>query len=147
MRGAREFTYRGAGKLHTEIPCDPEDTYWATLTTLVCRPHAEANYHPHQNYYRLILFRCRSAKPNQRKADSQAGSRKRGVCLNTELFYPGKTRRIHQIPPNSRIALVSLNSSLFFQDNKAPYSDRHPFLANRLANRLHLVWFAGTTPN
>ena len=72
-------------------------------------------------------FRGRPGKPNQRKADSQAGSR---ICPPP----PGKTRSIHKNPPNSRTALIFVNSPCFC-GKSTPNSRKHPNIMNRLANR------------
>ena len=45
------------------------------------------------------VIRSRPGKPNQRKADWQAGSRIWGVFVNSECFFLEKTRRIHKTPP------------------------------------------------
>ena len=49
-----------------------------------------------------ILIRSRPSKPNQRKADSQAGSRIQGVFVNSERFC-WKNKETSQNPQGGRI--------------------------------------------
>ena len=74
------------------------------------------------------------AKPNPRKADSQAGSRIWGVSVNSERFFPGKTRRIHKTPQIRELHRC-LCILLVSPGKNTPNSQKHPKFANRLANR------------
>ena len=74
----------------------------------------------------MAKLRGRPGKPNQRKADSQAGSRIWGVFVNSGVV-PGKTRRIHKNRCSSRIwgnlgGRGGCEFSLFFQEKHSEFT-------------------------
>ena len=75
------------------------DNFGPHLTPISVRPIIRIFF----RIFRVFQESPRQIKPNQ-TADSQAGSRIWGVFVNSECF-PGRTRRIHKNPPNSRIGL------------------------------------------
>ena len=94
----------------------------------------------------LFLFVSGVApKPNQRKADSQAGSRILGVFVNSECFF-WRNKENSPKPPNSWTAPIFVDSPCFSRKKHSEFT-KHPKFANRLANRPSLVWFARATPD
>ena len=87
------------------------------------RPRSPTLQRLNHMWFLCAIFRGRPGKPNQRKADSQAGSRIWGVFVNSACFFlQKKPRRIHKNRCSSRVWGVLGILPFFFRKRHSKFT-------------------------
>ena len=100
-----------------------------------CPSRGGATLKVRQGAFNALNQGGRPGKPNQRKADSQAGSRIWGVFVNLACFLENKETSQKSAQFANLRCFCEVSLFFFSRKKNTPNSRKHPKFANRLANR------------